>query len=64
MHHAQKMPDRTERTNLRKWGMGDMVFAVSRVCLDSGREVIGSTSCARQAARVAGIYRLGGSYDR
>ena len=42
---AQKVPDCTERTNLRKWGTGDMFFTyVTRVCLDLKREMVGGTS--------------------
>ena len=39
------MPDCTERTNLRKWGTGDMFFTyVTRVCLDLKREMVGGMS--------------------
>ena len=42
---AQKVPDCTERTNLRKWGTGDMFFTyVTRVCLDQKREMVGGMS--------------------
>ena len=42
---AQKVPDCTERTNLRKWGTGDMFFTyVTRVCLDLKREMVGGMS--------------------
>jgi len=38
---AQAVPDCTERTNLRKWGTGDMFFTyVTRVCLDQKRELV------------------------
>jgi hypothetical protein len=42
---AEKVVDCTERTNLRKWGTGDMFFTyVTRVCLDQKREVVGGQS--------------------
>ena len=42
---AEKVPDCTERNNLRKWGTGDMFFTyVTRVCLDQKREVAGGSS--------------------
>lgn len=42
---AVRVPDCTERTNLRKYGTGDMFFSyVSRVCLDQGRELVGGES--------------------
>jgi hypothetical protein len=42
---AQKVPDCTERTNLRKWGTGDMFFTyVTRVCLEQRREMVGGQS--------------------
>jgi hypothetical protein len=42
---AEKVPDCTERTNLRKWGTNDMFFTyVTRVCLDQKREVVGGSS--------------------
>ena len=42
---ARKVPDCTERTNLRKWGTGDMFFTyVTRVCLEQKREMVGGTS--------------------
>jgi hypothetical protein len=42
---AQKVVDCTERTNLRKWGTGDMFFTyVTRVCLDQKREMVGGMS--------------------
>ncbi|MEO8300884.1 MAG: hypothetical protein ABI608_03775, partial [Rhizomicrobium sp.] len=42
---ARKVPDCTERTNLRKWGTGDMFFTyVTRVCLEQRREMVGGTS--------------------
>ena len=40
---AIRVPDCTERTNLRKWGTGDMFFTyVTRVCLEQKRELVGS----------------------
>jgi len=42
---VQRVPDCTERTNLRKWGTGDMFFTyVTRVCLDQKREMVGGMS--------------------
>jgi len=42
---ARKAPDCTERTNLRKWGRGDMFFTyVTRVCLEQRREMVGGIS--------------------
>ena len=42
---AVKVPDCTERTNLRKWGTGDMFFTyATRVCLDQKREMAGGSS--------------------
>ncbi|HYJ35969.1 MAG TPA: hypothetical protein VEV64_07425, partial [Rhizomicrobium sp.] len=42
---AQRVPDCTERTNLRKWGTGDMFFSyVSRVCVEDRREMVGGMS--------------------
>ncbi len=42
---AQKVPDCTERTNLRKWGTGDMFFTyVTRVCMEQKREMVGGQS--------------------
>jgi hypothetical protein len=42
---AVKVPDCTERTNLRKYGTGDMFFSyVTRVCLETGRELVGAES--------------------
>jgi len=42
---AQKVPDCTERTNLRKWGTGDMFFSyVTRVCMELKREMVGGQS--------------------
>ncbi|HKQ10745.1 MAG TPA: hypothetical protein VJS85_06110, partial [Rhizomicrobium sp.] len=42
---ARKVPDCTERTNLRKWGTGDMFFTyVTRVCLEQKREMVGGMS--------------------
>ena len=39
------MPDCTERTNLRKWGTGDMFFTyVARVCMELKREMVGGHS--------------------
>ena len=39
------VPDCTERTNLRKWGTGDMFFSyVTKVCLEQHREMIGGHS--------------------
>jgi hypothetical protein len=41
---AKKVPDCTERNNLRKWGTGDMFFTyVTRVCLEQKRELVGSS---------------------
>ncbi len=42
---AVKVPDCTERTNLRKYGTGDMFFSyVTHVCLETGRELVGAES--------------------
>jgi hypothetical protein len=42
---AVRVPDCTERTNLRKYGTGDMFFSyVTRVCLETGRELVGAES--------------------
>jgi hypothetical protein len=42
---AEKVPDCTERNNLRKWGTNDMFFTyVTRVCLDQKREMVGGMS--------------------
>ena len=42
---ALAVPDCTERTNLRKFGTGDMFFSyVSRVCLETGQEFVGGES--------------------
>ena len=42
---ARKLSDCTERTNLRKWGTGDMFFTyVARVCIDQRRETVGAVS--------------------
>jgi hypothetical protein len=42
---AVKVPDCTERTNLRKWGTGDMFFTyVAKVCLEEHRELVGGQS--------------------
>jgi hypothetical protein len=42
---AVRVPDCTERTNLRKDGTGDMFFSyVTRVCLETGREMVGGES--------------------
>ena len=42
---AVRVPDCTERTNLRKYGTGDMFFSyVARVCLETGRELVGAES--------------------
>jgi hypothetical protein len=42
---AEKVPDCTERTNLRKYGTGDMFFTyVTRVCLEQHREMVGGQS--------------------
>ena len=42
---AVPVPDCTERTNLRKFGTGDMFFSyVSKVCLETGRELVGGKS--------------------
>jgi len=42
---AMAVPDCTERTNLRKFGTGDMFFSyVARVCLETGRELVGGIS--------------------
>lgn len=39
---AMPVPDCTERTNLRKFGTGDMFFSyVTKVCLETGREFVG-----------------------
>jgi len=47
---AQRVPDCTERTNLRKWGTGDMFFSyVSRVCVEDRREMAGGMSQASPA---------------
>jgi len=57
---AQKVPDCTERTNLRKWGTGDMFFSyVTRVCLELKREMgqsrasTGTTMTQEQRAMAA-----------
>jgi hypothetical protein len=53
---AQKMPDCTERDNLRKYGSGDMFFTyVSRVCQVPGSQAggqsrLGAVSGARAVA--------------
>ena len=42
---AVPVPDCTERTNLRKFGTGDMFFSyVTKVCLETGRELVGGES--------------------
>ena len=42
---AEKVPDCTERNNMRKWGTNDMFFTyVTRVCLDQKREMVGGQS--------------------
>ena len=42
---ATKVPDCTERNNLRKWGTCDMFFTyVTRACMDQKREVVGGMS--------------------
>ncbi|HKU64499.1 MAG TPA: hypothetical protein VJQ06_05525 [Rhizomicrobium sp.] len=42
---TRKVPDCTERTNLRKWGAGDMFFTyVTRVCLEQKRAMVGGVS--------------------
>jgi len=42
---ATRVPDCTERTNLRKWGTGDMFFTyVTRVCMEQKREMVGGQS--------------------
>jgi hypothetical protein len=42
---ARKVPDCTERTNLRKWGTGDMFFTyATRVCAEWNREIAGGQS--------------------
>jgi hypothetical protein len=42
---AVRVPDCTERTNLRKYGTGDMFFSyVTKVCLETGRELVGAES--------------------
>jgi hypothetical protein len=46
---AVKVPDCTERTNLRKYGSGDMFFTyVSKICQETGKEYVGGQS--RQSA--------------
>jgi hypothetical protein len=50
---AEKVPDCTERTNLRKYGSGDMFFTyVAKVCQESGKEFVGGQS--RQSAVTTG----------
>jgi len=52
---AQKVVDCTERTNLRKWGTGDMFFTYNaRICLDLRSEMVGGTS------HVGSNYRMSG----
>ena len=52
---AVRVPDCTERTNLRKFGTGDMFFSyVSKVCLDQGRELVGGES--RESSYVSRDY--------
>ncbi|HEX4176793.1 MAG TPA: hypothetical protein VHY57_00070, partial [Rhizomicrobium sp.] len=52
---AVRVPDCTERTNLRKFGTGDMFFSyVSKVCLDQGRELVGGES--RESSYVSREY--------
>jgi len=47
------VPDCTERTNLRKYGSGDMFFTyVSKVCQETGHEFVGGQS--RQSAVTTG----------
>ena len=42
---AVKVVDCTERTNLRKWGTGDMFFSyIAQVCLETGQEMVGGQS--------------------
>ena len=42
---AVRVPDCTERTNLRKYGSGDMFFTyVSKVCQETGKEFVGGQS--------------------
>jgi len=50
---AVRVPDCTERTNLRKYGSGDMFFTyVAKVCQETGKEFIGGQS--RQSALTTG----------
>jgi hypothetical protein len=50
---AVKVPDCTERTNLRKYGSGDMFFTyVAKVCQETGKEYVGGQS--RQSAVTTG----------
>jgi hypothetical protein len=61
-----RVPDCTERTNLRKYGTGDMFFTyVSRVCLENGREMVGGETREYVSSRAYG-YRQdtlrGGSF--
>ncbi len=49
---AEKVPDCTERTNLRKYGSGDMFFSyVTKVCLEQHRELVGGVS--KESAQAA-----------
>ena len=42
---AEKVVDCTERTNLRKYGTGDMFFTyVTKVCIEGNRELVGGSS--------------------
>jgi hypothetical protein len=56
---AVPVPDCTERTNLRKFGTGDMFFSyVTRVCLETGREFVGEQSREVVSSQAYG-YRQG-----
>ena len=55
---APRVPvvDCTERTNLRKWGTGDMFFSyVAKVCLETHQEMVGAQT--KLSAREAELAR-------
>ncbi len=51
---AEKVVDCTERTNLRKWGTGDMFFTyVTQVCLEQHQQLVGGQT--KESAEAAAV---------
>ena len=60
---AEKVVDCTERTNLRKWGTGDMFFSyITQVCLETGQEMVGGQSRESDFVASSGDRSLRGAY--